>query len=485
MNLSLIHLERIHIVFLVSGILLSLFISMHAIVRKRDSKSALLWVGVAWVLPYLGALFYYLFGINRIERKASKIRKNISAVAPSIEKSVVSSSQVISLLSPTLGHLNAVSRLVEKVDKKPLLEGNKITPLINGDEAYPEMVQAIDSAEHSIGLSTFIFNNDRAGELIIQALARAAKRKVEIRALIDDVGSGYQWSKVYKRLTEKNINVAYFMPTLAPWRMAYLNLRNHRKILTIDGKVGFTGGMNIHEENLIGLKTKKPTFDLHFKCEGPVVFSLQEAFIEDWFFSTKEVLQGEKWFPPLWRAGITLARGIADGPDENFEICRWAILGALANAQKSVKIVTPYFVPDQSLITALNMAAMSGVEVDIIIPESNDMVMIRWASQALLWQLLEKGCRVWFSKPPFDHTKLMVVDGAWSLFGSTNWDQRSLRLNFEFNVECYDITLARKLEEMINLKIKASRSVTLEEVDSRPLWMRLRDGSARLFSPLL
>jgi cardiolipin synthase len=180
-----------------------------------------------------------------------------------------------------------------------------------------------------------------------------------------------------------------------------------------------------------------------------------------------------------------LARGIPDGPDADFEKLRLTLLGAIACARSSILVVTPYFLPDASLLTALSVAAMRGVEVDIVLPGKNNLSLVQWASTALLWQVLEHGCRVWLSPPPFDHTKLMLVDGLWTLLGSANWDPRSLRLNFEFNVECYDRQLATALAVGVRANMARSRPASQFDVDGRSLPVRLRDGVARLFSPYL
>lgn len=233
------------------------------------------------------------------------------------------------------------------------------------------------------------------------------------------------------------------------------------------------------------VRPRHPIQDLHFRVEGPVVAHLQEAFAADWAFCTGELLQGERWFPAIAPAGAAPARGIADGPDEDFEKLRLTLLGALACARSSVLIVTPYFLPDAGLITVLNVTALRGVAVDIVLPEQNNLRLVQWAATALLWQVLERGCRVWLSPPPFDHSKLMVVDGTWALVGSANWDPRSLWLNFEFNLECYDPELAGRLGGMARAKIRRARQVTLEEVNGRGLVVKLRDGVARLLAPYL
>ena len=184
-------------------------------------------------------------------------------------------------------------------------------------------------------------------------------------------------------------------------------------------------------------------------------------------------------------SGDVIARAITDGPDADFEKARWTLLAALAEAQTSVQILTPYFLPDSALVTALNLAALRGVRVDIILPAKNNLPFVHWASRAMWWQVLERGCHIWLTPPPFDHSKLMIVDGHWVLFGSANWDARSLRLNFELNVECYGRDFAQEMEKVIAKKLHAAREVTLAEVDGRSLPVKLRDATARLFSPFL
>jgi cardiolipin synthase len=270
-----------------------------------------------------------------------------------------------------------------------------------------------------------------------------------------------------------------------PWRVATINLRNHRKLLIADGTIAFTGGMNIRQGNVLAAHPKSPVQDLHFQVAGPVVTALQEAFANDWAFTTGEALDGELWFPETAEAGDVVARVIMDGPDGDFEKLRQTLLAALAEAQSSVKILTPYFLPDATLISALNLAALRGVQVDIILPAKNNLPFVHWASRAQWWQVLENGCRLWLTPPPFDHSKLMIVDGHWVLLGSANWDARSLRLNFELNVECYGRRFAQEMEMFIAGKLAAARQVTQAEADGRSLPIKLLDAATRLFSPYL
>jgi cardiolipin synthase len=197
------------------------------------------------------------------------------------------------------------------------------------------------------------------------------------------------------------------------------------------------------------------------------------------------LLEGETWFPKLRPHGLALCRGIPDGPDTRRDMLRFTLLAAINAARRSLTIVTPYFLPDVTLITALNVAAMRGVHVRIMLPEKNNLALVQWASTAQLWQVLERGCEVYLTSPPFDHTKIVLVDDAWSFVGSANWDARSLRLNFEFNVECYDLELAAALNDLIRSKLSTAKKTTLQDVDARPLLVRIRDGIARLATPYL
>jgi cardiolipin synthase len=305
-----------------------------------------------------------------------------------------------------------------------------------------------------------------------------------VRVLVDAVGARYRWPPIHRALRRRAIATELFLPRLTPAWLPFVNLRNHRKILVVDGRVGFTGGMNIRDDFLPS-PGRAPFVDLHARLEGPVVGHLQGAFAEDWLFTTGEPLDGGAFFPPQRGAGAVLARGITDGPDEDFENIRWLLLGALASARERVRIVTPYFLPDAALVTALGVTVMRGVQVDVVLPERGNLRLVEWAQTAQLWQVLERGCRVWLTPPPFDHTKLMVVDGMWSLLGSANWDPRSLRLNFELDVEAFDGDLARRVEALAEARIAAARRLTLADVDRRSLPVKLRDGAARLLSPYL
>lgn len=466
------------------SITLAVVASAHVVLYKRDSRAAVAWVGLIWLVPVLGAILYVLFGINRVRRRAALQRAG-RWPGSTLETERPPTVRSETLLPRGLHRLHSLAELVDRVTGRQVTAGNAVTPLEQGDAAYPAMLAAIDAARHSVALSTYIFDHDAAGRSFMEALGAAAGRGVATRVLIDDVGARYSWPPMVRPLRARGVNVARFGRTLLPWRLPYMNLRNHRKILVVDGRIGFTGGVNIRDGHLLAQRPRHPVQDLHFRLEGPVVRHLMQAFADDWQFTSGEQLSGEIWFPRLEPRGPVYARGITDGPDEDFEKARLVILGALACAHTSVQIVTPYFLPDSGLITALTVAAMRGVQVEIALPAVNNQALVHWAATAQLWQVAKRGCRVYYTPPPFDHTKVMVVDRGWSLIGSSNWDPRSLRLNFEFDVECYDEQLASLLSALVDRKLAAAREVSAAELDNRPLPVRLRDGIARLAAPYL
>ncbi len=462
--------------------LVNLVASAHVILRKRDSRAAIGWVGLIWLVPGLGAVIYAAFGVNRIRRRAIALRRTPGALTSTA--TLRGRPSQVGAAAPRPGLL-ALARLGERVGRRALVAGNRVTPLENGEEAYPAMLEAIDAATASLSLSSFIFAADTVGRHFVDALARATGRGVAVRVLIDGAGVRYSWPPIHRVLRSARIPVARFLPITSGRGLAFFNLRNHRKILVADGRTAFCGGMNIRDRHVVGTGGRWATRDVHFRLEGPVVGQLQETFAEDWAFATGELLEGPAWFPSLTESGPTAARVLTGGPDDDFEVIRTVLLGALAAATESVGIVTPYFLPDQAMIAALAVTAMRGVRVDIVLPAHGNIPPVRWATPALLWQVLAPGCRVFLSPAPFDHAKLLVVDRAWTMFGSTNWDPRSLRLNFELDVECYDPALAATVDDLIATRRSVSREITLAEVDARPLPIRLRDGVARLFSPYL
>ena len=460
--------------------------AIHILYKKRDTRAAAGWLGLVWFAPVLGVCLYWLFGVNRIKRRAKVRFADKQTVALPKQSDVVSPSFIENMCSGRgKNNLLKLIQMTEKLTRQPLMRGNMITPLLNGDQAYPRMLAVIEKAQYTIALCSYIFDNDSWGSRFRAALRDARQRGVEIKVLVDSVGARYSFPPITWRLRREGIEAAEFMRTILPWSFQYFNLRNHRKIMVIDGRIGFTGGMNIREGNCLGDNPRHPIQDVHFLIEGPVTAELQRAFAEDWTFTTGQVLEGDKWYPHLVTQGDGVARGISDGPDEDFDKLRKVIMAAMATAQESISIVTPYFLPDAQLISALLIAALRGVAIEIILPATSNLRMVKWASDAGLEELLQEGCRVYLSPPPFDHSKLMLVDHLWVLLGSANWDARSLALNFEFNMECYDVQLAATMEEILQEKKSSARELTLTELRSQSLILKLRNRFFRLFSPYL
>ena len=465
-------------------VVLATLASGHIILTKRDVRSAIGWIGMVWLSPYLGTMLYILLGINRIQIKATMLRKDQPHAVPADDEDAPAE-ELSRALDVDAAHMAALVTFMGNVAHRPLTKGNTVKPLIGGAEAYPAMIAAIRGASRSVGLASYIFNDDAVGEQFVEALAGAKDRGVEVRVLVDAVGSRYHRPTIFKALRKAGIDARAFLPSLVPSYFAYFNLRNHRKVLVVDSSLGFTGGMNIDREFDARYSDGPPRTDLHFALKGPVVNTLREVFAEDWAFRTDEILAGGAWEDGEEEPGKVLARGVIDGPDNDLDNLLFGYLGGLNAARDRVAILTPYFLPDSRLISALSAAAMRGVTVDVLVPKVNNLALVGWACTAQLWEVLEHGCRVWAVPPPFDHTKLMVVDECWSYFGSGNWDARSLRLNFEFNVEAYDRTLAGELEAMVQARRLLSEPITRGQVDGRSLVVKLRDGTARLLSPYL
>ena len=447
----------------------------HALLYKRDTRAVIAWVGLIMLVPLAGAILYWMLGVNRVRRRAVALRPHGTSPPRDAAQSVAAPPPQFAPLA----------RAGDQVGPFSLAADNSVQPLENGDEAFPPMLEAIAAAKRSIALATYIFDGDAVGAQFADALIAAHGRGVEVRVLIDAVGQYYSRPAMVKRLRNAGVSAAAFMPILRQWNMAALNLRNHRKLLLVDGLLAFTGGMNIRAGNVLAKPNRHPIRDLQFRVRGPVVSQLAAVFVSDWAFTTKEVLRGDAWFPTQDKAGPVIARTVPDGPDEHFEVLKITILAALAQATRSVLIATPYFLPDASLISALNTAALRGIAVDILLPSKNNLKLVQWASHTLYWQVLDRGCRIWHSPPPFDHSKLMLVDEEWVLVGSTNWDPRSMRLNFELNLECYSAELGTVMKNWFERRREVAEEVTKARIDGRSLPLRLRDAIARLLSPYL
>lgn len=454
------------------GLALGVIAATHALLYKRRPQSAFGWIAVSLLLPFGGALLYWLFGINRVKTRAKKLRSNepVCIVPP----------EAVAEPAPELA---ALARLGQAVTGMALVAGNRLEPLHNGEQAYPAMLEAIRNARRTVYLATYIFDDDAVGAEFATELGAAHARGVDVRAILDGIGELYSSPPIHRRLRELGVRHALFLPPRL-WPPTFnVNLRNHRKLLVADGEVGFVGGMNIGARHLVESGKRGAVVDMHFRCRGPVVTQIESVFLHDWQFVT-----GEPAATLVCAAAGTdgaLCRALADGPEEDLDRLAQVLIGAVGSARERIFLMTPYFLPPRELLGTLQAAALRGVEVAVILPAKNNLPYVHWATRHMLWELLQYGIRIYYQPAPFVHTKLLVIDDCYSLVGSANIDARSLRLNFELNVEVYDRDFARQLSRHFEAVLARSYAVTLADVDSRPLPTRLVDGVAWLFSPYL
>ncbi len=365
----------------------------------------------------------------------------------------------------------------------PSSERNTITAYTNGNDAFDAFAKAISEATHHVHFEFYIWESDDTGTRFRDLLVACAKRGVEVRALYDAIGGAAVHGKFMKPLIEAGGHAAPFLPVNLLERRLRINFRNHRKIIVIDGKVAFTGGINIANEY-------RDWHDTAYQLEGPVVYQLQEVFAEDWFFATKEELVDERYFPEPDEAmirGDARARILASGPDTRAQSIHKAFFLAMTHARERIWLITPYFIPDQAILMALETAAMRGVNVRILIPslESSDVRVTYWAGRAFYERLLEAGVELYEFSGKILHAKHLLVDENWSFVGSSNMDIRSFRLNFETNCIVEHVELNTKLASFFEDSIAQCSQVDLEAFYERPRTERLFEATMRLFSPLL
>jgi cardiolipin synthase A/B len=463
---------------------LGLIAAGHVLLNKNDPRSAWGWIFLCIFFPLLGPLVYFIFGINRVRMRARKLRflppfrlYEGFGRFPEDYQNVIHSTNV-----PTA--YRDIARISDVVTKLPLLSGNRIEILHNGEEVFPAMLEAIQNAENSLYLITYIFETNRSGRKFIDALTQAKDRGVDVRVLIDGVGELYSFPRAGTLLKRRGVNMARFIPPKIKPPEFHINLRNHRKLLIADGRVGFTGGINIGDRHLAdNLQNPARVIDTHFRINGPVVAQMEKAFLDDWGFVT-----GEYTHPtagPHEKEGGAICRTIIDGPNEEPEKLTFVLAGAISSARKSVLIMTPYFLPSREIVGSLQTTALRGVEVNVVLPAKNNLPFMNWAANNFLWKLAQWGVRIYFQPPPFVHTKLLVIDDYYTHIGSANLDPRSLRLNFELNVEIFDAAVANTVSTHIRNCIRRSGELTLKDLEQRNLAIKLRDAFVWIFSPYL
>jgi len=477
-----------HILFVIS-IAMGAAAAIHAAMTKEEVRAAIGWVGVIILSPIIGAVLYAIAGVNRIRRKSLSVRRDALLPEDELDELETFDADAEMVIGGFGYRFAAQQTLGDRVARNPLTTGNTIDMLENGDDAYRAMKTAIDGAERSVLLETYIFDRDKIGLRIADALIAAVKRGVEVRVLIDAVGARYSVPSILGYLSEGGVTVSVFNGNvIMGLRLPYANLRTHRKIVIVDGRLALTGGMNIREGFSEEISGEGYARDTHFSVTGPAVADLFDVAGEDWRFATGELLNGEAWrieTPERDPGDPVFMRVVASGPDRSVETNHKMLMGAFSVARKSIRIMSPYFLPDRELISALVTAARRGVEVDIVVPAVNNLMLVDRAMTAQFDQILKNYCRIWRATGSFSHSKLMTVDGAWAYVGSSNIDPRSLRLNFEIDLEVFNEGFAAEIDEHVEELLRTATPVTLEGLRSRPFFVRLVEKVLWLGSPYL
>jgi len=441
------------------------------VLQKREPVATLSWLISLAALPYVGFVIYFFFGPQRIKRQRLR-RVRARATLPPPPEGLVPTPDAIEL-----------ARLAQSTTGLPPITATRVDLLIDGASKYVALLEAIAKARDHIHLEYYIYLPDRTGTALRDALVERARAGVQVRLLLDAVGSGKTKRKFLRPLIEAGAEVAWFHPMKLQWfwKRPWLNLRTHRKIVVIDGEIGFTGGINITDEEDERLR-KDAYRDLHLRLEGDVVRELQLVFIEDWAYATGQ--QPLRVHHPPPRSGTVSAQVLVSGPDSSWEAIHRVHVAAIHSAQRRVWLVTPYFVPGEAARMALTSAALGGLDVRLLVPRVCDSRLVTLAARSYFDELLDAGVKVHEYGPRMLHSKALLCDDDLAIVGSANFDHRSFRLNFEVSVLFRDRGLAAELESLIQGECNLAPRVRADR--PQPLWRtRLPEGLARLVSPLL
>ena len=466
---------------------------------RREATSALLWIFVAWSFPVIGPLLFLMFGINRVPRKALRKQRKDKRLRVERQAREYESLQMqywhtvrkSSAAEPEEDDTRYLNQTFNRIlPEAPLLGGNQATPLVDGDQAYPVMLAEIRNARHHIHVQSFIIGNDETGRQFLDLLAEKARSGVKIRFLFDRFGStSAVVGGLFMRYSQvPNMQIAGWTQANLLKRQFQINLRNHRKIIVIDGKIGFIGGINLRGDNLV--RPSAPAIrDYHFMVRGPVVQEMQYSFLQDWYFMTDEnpdTLLHATHFPAQTTPGNALARLVNSGPTpEEMESISKLFFECLNWAKKELFIVTPYFAPSMDILQSLKSAALRGVDIRLLVPGKNNHIYTGLAGRALYEELLASGVRIFERKPPFMHAKALIADGKAAVVGSANWDLRSLRLNYESSILIFDEAFTSNLRKIVMNDFSESREINLEKWRNRPPWKKLMENFFFLMTPVL
>lgn len=469
-------------------LLVLIFISIVVIiVQRRDPIKTIAWIAVILLIPLVGLVFFYFFGRSYRKKKVF-FRKELSDFRQ-VEKHLSWQNKhlIHNLLQndkELISKIGAVKLLFNN-SKAILTMHNKIEILQNGDETFPAIFEAIEQAKHHIHIESYIIEDGKVAEQLKTLLVKKAMEGVEVRVMYDDVGSWGLSKQFIKDLQKAGVEIHAFLPVRFPRLAKRLNYRNHRKIIVVDGKVGFIGGLNIADRYWYGSPDIGFWRDTHLKIFGTAVHSLQLIFLTDWHFATDKLLSQEVYFPYNKPKNRTIVQIIASGPDSDWNSIMQAYFYLISTAKKYVYMSTPYFIPNESILTAIKTIALSGVDVRIILPYKSDSRLTYYGSLSYLPELLEANVSVYTYQKGFTHSKVLIVDDIISSVGTANMDLRSFDQNFEVNALIYDKETTLKLKETYLEDLKHCNKVILEEYYNKPFIHHFAQGIARIFSPLL
>ena len=448
------------------------------ILDNRNPVKTLAWVLILMFLPVMGLIFYFFFGrTTRRERIIERKSYDRLMKKPMAEYQAQELSEVP----------QAYERLIRffwETNESFPFKGNQIEIYTNGYDKLHALLREIQKAQSHIHLQYYIFENDAIGRLVRDTLIDKAREGVEIRVLYDDVGSWDVSNSFFEEMRDAGIEVRSFLKVRFPLFTSRVNYRNHRKIVVIDGCVGFVGGMNLAERYIKGLSWGIWR-DTHILMKGKAVHGLQTAFLLDWFFVDQTLITSSRYFPRIEFCGDALSQIVTSDPIGPWKEIMQGLTIAITSAKKYVYIQTPYFLPTETILAAMQSVALAGVDVRLMLPERADNRITHWASNSYLEDVLQAGAKVYFNRKGFLHSKVMVSDDLLSTVGSTNIDFRSFEHNFEVNAFMYDMETALNLKEIFHQDQKDCRQISLKKWKKRPLHQRAIESIVRLIAPLL
>lgn len=448
------------------------------ILDNRNPVKTIAWVLVLMFVPFLGLIFYFFFGRSqRRERIIGRKSYDRLLKKPMAEYLAQESTEIPE-------EYTRLIKLLQQTNQAFPFEGNRVQIYTEGYTKLQALIRELQKATHHIHMEYYIFEDDPVGRLIRDVLIEKARQGVEVRVIYDDVGCWHVHKSFYEEMLNAGIEVRSFLKVRFPLFTSKVNYRNHRKIVVIDGCVGFVGGMNLAERYINGLGWGIWR-DTHILLEGKAVHGLQTAFLLDWYFVDRTLITASKYFPKINSCGTTLAQIVTSEPIGPWKEIMQGLVVAIATARKYFYMQTPYFLPTEQVLGAMQTAALSGVDVRLMIPERADNRLTHLASFSYLADAMRAGVKVYLYKEGFLHSKLMVSDDLFSTVGSTNIDFRSFEHNFEVNAFMYDVTTALEMREIFLQDQRLSTQIFLKNWEKRPWRQKAAESVVRLLAPLL